>query len=543
MADIDALIKKYFVQPEDVVLPSQPMPLTSAGNKITPLIDGTTYFNDLKAQLDLLGRGTPEENKKQFIYLTGWWLHLVGGKVDPAPGGSGVTVPAVELDKPFSLDGPAAAALMTDLLKAKARAGVDVRVLGWASFAIMANNFNQARAVQGGLISVRSTNIGTLAAIKDLRTEPTLADKVWVNILTHSAGAAHTKLVIVGSDSGAIGYTGGMDFAGDRHGLAPHPTRQWHDVQARVEGPAVQALHDYFRDMWNEIRVRKIRPFSLGTANLPSHTLSTPELAARSLPTTAPGKHRVQSLRTLPQFHYTTFNQFPENDRISWAPDGLFEIRCAWLKAIKAAERFIYVEDQAFWSIELMSALRDTIQRKPALTVVLVAGVADPTDPKYPPYGLAALSQGLLKGMTSGQRTQVRMFSRDVVVHTKSTIVDDQWAIIGSANFTRRSLYTDIEHSVAFLDDEDLLVRQYRVKLWADAFRLGSADEGKIADIEKALNVWNPGWGVPGSGVLLPPSITTVEFPTPTTLADEEQEKYDRYYDVDSTKPWGGCRS
>jgi phosphatidylserine/phosphatidylglycerophosphate/cardiolipin synthase-like enzyme len=543
VADFEALKKKYFVQPEDTAPPSEPMPATFSGCKVTPLIDGKTYFDDLKAQLAKLGLGTPSENSNQFIYIAGWHLHLVGGKITPAPGSSGTYLPTVELDKPFSLDGPAAAAHMIDLLKTKAKAGVDVRVLGWVSFAMMADNFVQTKAVQGGLGWIRDINIATLASIMELRTEPTLAEKVWVNILTHSAGSAHTKLVLVGSGSSAIGYTGGLDFVGDRHGSQPHPARQWHDVQAKVEGPAVQAMHDYFREMWNEVRGRKVRPLRLAFTKLDSHTPGSPALAARTLSTTPVDKHHVQSLRTLPQFNYTSSNQLPENEKISFAPAGLFEIRTAWFNAIKAAERYIYIEDQAFWSIELMNRLRDAIKANPDLKVLLVVGVADPTDPAYPPYGLVALSQGLLKGLTAGQRTQVLMFSRDVVVHAKTTIVDDHWAIIGSANVARRGLYTDIEHSVAFLDVDDALVQQYRVKLWSDAFRLVPADQQKIADINKALNVWNISWGTPGSGVTLPSSVAPVVLPIlETKLAEKEQERYDRYEDIDSRTAWGGCR-
>ncbi|MEV4253318.1 phospholipase D family protein [Spirillospora sp. NPDC049652] len=542
MVDIDALMKKYFVQPEDTVPPSRPLPATFAGCKVTPLIDGTTYFNDLKAQLATLGVGTPAENAGQFIYIAGWDLHLMGGPVLPAPGSSGTPLPTVELEKPFSLDGPAAPATMADLLKAKARAGVDVRILGWVSFAIMADDFVQTKAVQHGLGWIRDINIATLAAIKDLRAEPTLADKTWVNILTHTAGAAHTKLVVAGSGAGAVGYTGGIDLVGDRHGSQPHPARQWHDVQAKVEGPAVQAMHDFFRDMWNEVRGRKVRPFRLGATSLGSHTPGSPALAARTLPTTSPGNHRVQSLRTLPQFNYTSTNRLPENDKISFAPAGVFEISTAWFKAIKAADNYIYIEDQAFWSLDLMKALRAAVQTKPALKVILVAGVADPTDPVYPPYGMVALTQGLLKGLTTAQRTQVAMFSRDVVVHTKSTIVDDVWALIGSANFARRSLYTDIEHSVALIGGDDPVVKQYRVRLWSDAFRLAAADQQKIADIDKALNVWNISWGTGGSGVLLPSSVASVELPLLVTkLNDQEQERYDLFADVDSQTAWGAC--
>ncbi len=544
MADIDALIKKYFVQPEDTSDPFEPMPATFSGNKITPLIDGTTYFSDLKLRIDALGSGTSTEIDKQFIYIAGWWLHLMGGKVNPAPGSTGASEGAsTGLADPFSLDGPGAPFSLISLLKAKARAGVDVRVLGWASYAVMADNFILTSAVQNGGAYVRDINTGTLASIQELRREPTLVGKAWVNILPHTAGAAHSKLVIVGDGSGAIGYTGGMDPVGDRHGIAPHPPSQWHDVQAKVEGPAVQALHDYFRDMWNEIRGREVKTMRIAGVTLDSHQPSYPAVSARTLPTTPVGKHHVQSLRTVPRFRYKVFNMLPENQPIAFAPDGVFEVRSALQNAISNAERYIYMEDQGFWSVDVMKWLRATVVSRPAVKVLLVCGQVDPTDLRYPPYGLVALWQGLLHDLTPAQREQIRMFKRNVIVHTKSTIVDDHWAVIGSANAYRRSLYTDLEHSLAFLDGDDKLVKQYRVDLWSDAFGLvTAADQQKIADVDKALNVWVSTWGTPGSGVTLPATVTPVTLPTTEkTLTAKQQEKYDMYHDVDSRQPWGGC--
>ncbi|MFC6937866.1 hypothetical protein ACFQHO_51410 [Actinomadura yumaensis] len=78
MADIDALRKKYFVQPDDTEPPSEPLPATFSGCLVTPLIDGAAYFNDLAAAITPLGTGTPSENSAQFIYITGWWVGFLG---------------------------------------------------------------------------------------------------------------------------------------------------------------------------------------------------------------------------------------------------------------------------------------------------------------------------------------------------------------------------------------------------------------------------------------------------------------------------------
>ncbi|QXJ25679.1 hypothetical protein AGRA3207_007205 [Actinomadura graeca] len=544
MADIDALRKKYFVQPDDTDPPSEPLPATFSGCRVTPLIDGVGYFSDLATQIAALGNGTPSENGGQFLYIAGWWLHLMGGEVNPAPGSQGAsTGPSVGLGQPFSLDGPGAPNHLIDLLKAKAAAGVDVRVLGWISFSIMSDYFILSPAIQSGAVDIRNVNVGTLASIRELRKEPALAEKACLNIIAHSAGASHTKMVLVGNGSSVIGYTGGLDLVGDRHGSQPHPRLQWHDVQAKVEGPAVQAMYDLYRGMWNEVKAREPEPFRYDDAKVYSHTPTTPLVPARVLPATPVGKHHVQSLRTIPRFNYTTFNLLPENKKISFAPDGLFEVRSAWFNAILAAERYVYIEDQGFWSLDVMIWLRAALKARDDLKVILFTGIADPNDSHYPPYAKVSLWNGLLHDLNDQQRNRVRMFSRNVVVHTKSTIVDDHWVIIGSANAFQRSLYSDIEHSVGILDEDDVLARQYRVRLWSDHLGLQTpADQQKIADIDKALNVWNSAWGTPGSGVGVPSTITTVVLPTAeTVLSARDKERRDRYVDVDSRQPWGGC--
>ncbi|GAA2629125.1 hypothetical protein GCM10010411_78280 [Actinomadura fulvescens] len=536
MADFEALKKKYFVQPDDTELPSEPLPATFGGCKVTPLIDGVEYFRDLAKQIAPLGAGTPSENSAQFIYITGWWLGFMGRPAVPGP-------PPIPARPPFSLDGAGATNHLVDVLKAKAHAGVDVRVMGWISFSGMADYGLLTTSVRGR-IGIRDINLDTMASILGLRKELALVEKACLSIISHSAGASHTKMALVGDGSGsAIGYTGGLDLDNDRHGSQPHPPREWHDVQAKVEGPAVQALYDFYRSLWNENRARKIKSFRSVNEIVISHTPTTPPVPARTFPTTPVGGHHLQSLRTVPRFNYKSTNNLPENEKISFAPDGFFEVRSAWFNAVLTAERYVYIEDQGFWSVEVMAWLNRVIKLRADLKVILVKGINDPNDPPFPAYANIALWNGLLHDLNPQQRGRVRAFLRNVFVHSKTTIVDDHWAIIGSANAYRRSLYSDIEHAVGLLDEEDKLVRQYRVRLWSDHLGLlDPADQQKIADIDKALNVWDGNWGTPGSGVTLPPTLAPIPLPTiETTLDSSQQDRYDRYDDVDSRLPWGGC--
>ncbi|MFC6937867.1 phospholipase D family protein [Actinomadura yumaensis] len=429
---------------------------------------------------------------------------------------------------------------MIDVLKAKARAGVDVRVMGWISFSGMAD-YGVATSSVRNKIGIADINLSTMASIRELRNEPALADRACLNIIAHSAGASHTKLVLVGNGTTATGYTGGLDLVNDRHGAPPHPAGQWHDVQAKVQGPAVLAMYEFYRNIWNELRAREVRSFRDGNVKVASHTPGTPYLPTRNLPTTPVGKHHVQSLRTVPRFNYKSTNLLPENQKISFAPDGLFEVRSAWFNAVLTAERYVYIEDQGFWSVDVMAWLNRVLKIRDDLKVVLIKGINDPNDPPIPAYANVALWNGLLHDLNPQQRGRVRAFLRDVFVHTKSTIVDDHWALIGSANAYQRSLYSDLEHAVGLLDEEDALVRQYRTQLWGDTFGLiGPAEQSRIADLDQALHVWEPEWGTAGSGVTLPSNVVPLTLPTAETrLTDSEQDQHDRYYDVDSRFPWG----
>ncbi len=636
MPDITALKNKYFVQSADAVLPSEPVPQTFKDNKITPLIDCAAYNLALKAALGKVGTGAnPAANKNHFILIANWWLGLSGGKYKPASKTKGSFGPEVVDTSPYCLDGPTSAGggteKLIDILKDKAKKGVDVRVLGWVSFSIM----DSAIAQKSGAGSIARVNALTMQSIKDLRAIPEIGKKAMLNIIGHTAGAVHSKLVVIGNDTEAIGFTGGLDFEEGRWAHPQHPLLEtWHDVVAQVEGPAVQALFDWFKDMWWENIQRPVRKFLFEGKKMPHFLAGTPVLPARKLPTTAKGKHHVQSLRTVPQFKYRWYNCLPENKKISFAKDGIFEVKTALRNAILSASTYIYIEDQAFWSWEIMMWVRAAIKPRPNLRVILLTpGGADPNDPQFSDALLCnAINHGLLEGLTASQRKQIRMYRRmgdqipvamilidnvtpqgtlsnltvtiqsadlqkiaaalghgsclirqgmnkfqivktgvdqtngkvvftvknltgniqpatglaffllyvGVVVHSKTTLVDDHWAIIGSANITRRSLYTDLEHCVSFLDEDDVLVKEYRKKLWSDHFKHNNPAD--FEDIQASLHAWESSWGTAGAAPSRPAFIEQTKLPiTPDVkLKGAIKERYDKYQDVDSTWEWGG---
>jgi phosphatidylserine/phosphatidylglycerophosphate/cardiolipin synthase-like enzyme len=627
--NLATLKNTYLLSATDANPPTLPAPVTYADSKVTPLIGCAQYAPEVAAALAKVGTKTREENRKQFVLVHNWWLGLQMGDYVPPPRPVGSIGPGLTPGDTFYLDGiaaPPANVVLADVLKQKAQAGVEVRVLGWISFALMGSKI----AMRAGGGDIAALNSSTMASIVSLRAEPALNTGAMLDILGHTGGAVHTKLVVIGDETEAIGFTGGIDFVPGRW------AETWHDIAVKVEGPAVQALYDWFRLLWNENANRNLKTFDFDTQKVRNWEWGTVLLKARTLSTARKGKHHVQSMRTVPVFRFKKLSIFPQNRAPAAAPNGLFEIRAAWQRAISAATDYIYMEDQSFWSAEVLGWANAAIKANPNLRVILMAsGGSDPNDPVMPDQEILTLSidQGLLAGLTPLQCDQVRMFRRfelketpvrrtvsaqdngddtsdveidlsfrsdldadalkkdeyllsigpdefpiianpavtagdnveltvkhltsgampavgawctlrryeGVTVHSKTTLVDDHWAIAGSANCMRRSLYTDWEHSVVFVDEDDEAVKEYRKNLWAHHF--AEPDPDNFDDLDESFYRWEPTWGTDGGYGERPPWIAPVTLPIngPAFTASGRRH-YEMWLDTDSRQPWGGFR-
>lgn len=613
-----------------------------ADSKITPLIDAVEYNSEIEHALFQLGMGaTPQDNQGQFILIANWWL----GLSDYTPDYYG-----------YLLDGTPATGgsrKLINLLKEKARNGVDVRVMGWISYSVTDNVI----ARQSGGESFAALNAHTMKSILDLRAEPAIGSKAILNVLSHPAGAVHAKLVVMGDNTKAVGFTGGLDFAPGRYAHPEHSDGEsWHDVVAMVEGPAAQALYDWYKSLWNEnidSRRKVIHP-NFSDQEIPSVLPGAPILPDRNFTGASAGTHHVQSLRTFPSFQYSSplpFLFIPKIEPLSFAPNGMTELASAWEKALINASTYIYMEDQCFWSQEIMGWINQAVKAHANLRVILLGkGGADPNDPDLDEHPILceSINRRLLEGLSSDQIQRIRMYrlwgdtlrlpanfnlmavedqgavyklttnltlpetAKDVLAkqkfyihtwskaadgslvevdlpvvgnekipaggplivtvkppgglaapdpgasaylrqttgiltHAKITIVDDCWGIIGSANCTQRSLYTDIEHAVSFVDADNTAVKEYRKKLWAKHFRHSNPDD--FEDIEASLNGWESSWGTAGAAPSRPsrasddpgpPYLEPVALPlSPDVPLDGwAKNKYERFKDVDSRRPW-----
>jgi phosphatidylserine/phosphatidylglycerophosphate/cardiolipin synthase-like enzyme len=134
------------------------------------------------------------------------------------------------------------------------------------------------------------------------------------------------------------------------------------------------------------------------------------------------------------------------------------------------------------------------LRREPGLKVVLVTGDFQPPGPPLPEGMPVALLDGLLPGLGAAETGRIAVLQRSGFVHAKTTLVDDHWALIGSANLARRSHFTDVEHAVAVVDPDEQLLQAYRAALWDRHFELVERARRMPPDLDQALGRWDPDW-------------------------------------------------
>jgi phosphatidylserine/phosphatidylglycerophosphate/cardiolipin synthase-like enzyme len=256
----------------------------------------------------------------------------------------------------------------------------------------------------------------------------------------------HEKIAVI---DGRIAYVNGIDLTslgGDRLDSSSHPADGsigWHDAGSRIEGPLVRDVADHLTMRWREV---------------------TGETITLSCNDSAKGSVRAQFVRTVPNSIYET------------VPGGDFRILEAYVRALRSAQRLIYLESQFLWSPELVSILRAKLVDPPSnefrLVVLLPAKPNNGTDDTRGQLGVLAEAdrdQRLL-ACTLYQPGHVDQ----VYVHAKIGIVDDRWLCVGSANLNEHSFYNDTEVCVITTDEE--LARDTRLRLWREHLRRDDVD-------------------------------------------------------------------
>jgi phosphatidylserine/phosphatidylglycerophosphate/cardiolipin synthase-like enzyme len=300
----------------------------------------------------------------------------------------------------------------------------DVRVLVWAGAPIPV--FHPTRAEV-------SADVEQLTRQTKIRCE--------IDPREHPVHCHHEKVVIIDGHTAFVGGIDMTDFGGDRNDAQSHPARRrlgWHDVGTCLHGPAVADVAAHFALRWVELTGETLTPET--------------DLAAA-------GEHTVQVVRTVAEGMY---------ERL---PDGESRILESYVRALRAARHYVYLENQFLWSPEIVELLAGKLRDPPTdefrIVLVLPSRANNGHDDTRGQLGrLIAADHGNSRLLAATLRSLSGEREDPLYVHAKVGIVDDRWLTVGSANLNAHSLLNDTEMNVC--TDDRALARDTRVRLWAE---------------------------------------------------------------------------
>jgi phosphatidylserine/phosphatidylglycerophosphate/cardiolipin synthase-like enzyme len=276
----------------------------------------------------------------------------------------------------------------------------------------------------------------------------------------------------VKGEKGLVSFCGGIDININRFEWYQ---KQWcsyhrdthsayHDTHIRVEGPAAYDILQKFIKRWDYHPAAKSKT-----------------LKGRSEP-------KPKEIKT-GDFHWAetvgTYNDPSGKDRDRSLKD-------AYLEIIRNAQKYVYIEDQYLVNLDVAKELNKRIKDPNFVCVVIVTqDCAETTDILIPLRRRSEFYKELIKGASATEQAKVGIFIVDMVngkkngwhtgVHAKTLIVDDELAIIGSANVNQRSFTNDSETSVIVFDDPEkktTFAKALRIAIWKEFIRVAVAPQG-----------------------------------------------------------------
>ena len=257
----------------------------------------------------------------------------------------------------------------------------------------------------------------------------------------------HRKMLIVDQQ---VLFTGGLNIADDE-APAEDGGGGWRDTHVRIEGAEVaQEGARLFETAWDRADV-------YGEPRNRAARLKA-ELSAQV--------RRLAGIRSILQLRAPAA-EAPHGDQ--GVPVQLISndghlyrwgIRRAYLYAIEHARDYILIENAYFIPAR---AVRRALARAAKRGVVVAVAVPRFSDVPIVAYASRHLYAGLLK-------RGVRIFEWPKgMLHAKTAVVDDAWAIVGSYNFDHRSLFQQLEVVAVVVDPE--FARRLREQTLADLGR------------------------------------------------------------------------
>jgi phosphatidylserine/phosphatidylglycerophosphate/cardiolipin synthase-like enzyme len=404
---------------------SGPYPVRT-GNAVRPLVDGVPAYRRICEAI---------EAASQSVWLTVTFL-----------------TPSVQM--------PDGRGTIFDVLDRAAARGLDVRVLFW--------RLNPETIRFGDTVFS-----GSQAQRELLRARGARFSARWDR--AHGRFCQHQKSWLVDAGLAAeTAFVGGINLS--PHSIAtPGHTREGehHDVYVEVTGPAATDVHHNFVQRWNEASERDLDDGTWGPGG--GDGLAFP--ARLSSPA---GGSVVQIQRTVHAGCYRDGHPTPGGEPSDVA-SGERTILAQYLRAVRAAARSIYLENQALLVPEVVAALAEALDRGVDV-VALVPG--EPEDRVRAARGLPEMRafDEAMAALGRHERFELAAIAapdagggrHDVYVHAKVMLVDDAWATIGSCNLHLASVLGNSELNAAIWDPA--AVRALRRELLAEHLGRDTAD-------------------------------------------------------------------
>jgi phosphatidylserine/phosphatidylglycerophosphate/cardiolipin synthase-like enzyme/membrane protein DedA with SNARE-associated domain len=301
----------------------------------------------------------------------------------------------------------------------------------------------------------------------------------------HPMGASqHQKLVVVDD---RIAFAGGIDLGKWRWDSSRHhpdddrrvdpsgnPYPPFHDLQMVVEGEAASVLGELARDRWRRATESEAKAAASERVGDPWPPSIEPDV-----------RHtRVGIARTMPAHE---------------GRDEVREVEQLYLDSIRAARRFIYIENQYLSSHAIGKALAQRLEEDDGPEVVIVA--PEQTGGWLEQHTMDVLRARLLRDLRrADQQNRLRAYfvrvSEDphlsVMVHAKLMVVDDRLVRIGSSNLSNRSMGLDSEcdlliEAAAEGDDNAQAIRGLRRRLLAEHLDVDPSSVGEAEEASSSL--------------------------------------------------------
>lgn len=461
---------------------------------VLPYVDGEDYFAAIHAAIE----GT--EGTGDVIYISSWLFerqtHLI---ITPKTLGN--------------------------LLVEKALNGVDVRLVVWAGRLALGTDgvpsdigrtefwLNRAAGAADLFVREVGANILNVRGLRAATTSPDISPPLEGRVVmdwSGDFGSRHQKYTVVyrKSTGDLRAFVGGMDFSEKNRIKFNHPANASpHDVGVECRGGAGLAVWRDFKTRWEEARdLPGAKYRSMGVEDFfnptTSASLSVPPVPSPGTAVLTPvtSSSSVRIVRS----YYDVKDTMLWGDDLPWITlpaGGLQEIFTVFQKALRAATRYIYIEDQGINESEdrightkLWPLIIDALF-KDVKVICVTSGEGDINRSVHPTiltfFDRAEVPSEVLRRFVMHRVDRME-------IHSKVVLIDDEFLSIGSANFWNRSMTgADTELNAVIVDPGDM-VMDLRVRLWADHLRVDPNDQNvlpELQDLSKSLGFFRPEWG------------------------------------------------